>query len=152
MNRGKQLLKNKIDEHYDSPIEDGQGILENIKKAAKHPIVKKIAQSALNLAIENGTPTVSTVARTIKNVSGLGLKKGSQEAKDYMAKLRKMRGKGLSDQKSSLSNNDLMNNEVGNGFRHKKDCNDCQPIITGSSKPIVMKKGKNICGGSFREI
>jgi ribosomal protein L7/L12 len=38
-------------------------------------------------------PTLSNIAKTVKHVTGLGLVKGSQEAKDYTKKLREMKAK-----------------------------------------------------------
>jgi hypothetical protein len=154
VDKGKNYLKSKVDMHYDDPIDEGsgltknckkgsqemrdkmsklramrkgkglinegEGIIDNVKNFVKHPIVKKLVKGALNIAANDIThPGISKIANSIKTITGLGL-------------------------------NDIM---VENGLRNKVDCNSCQPIITGSSKPIHILKKKNITkSGSFKEL
>ena len=123
-NKGKELLKEGVRTGTKYALEAGKTALNKIAPGRGDSIdVDRIANVAGKF--------------TDKKISGLGLKKGSQEAKDRMAALRAMRGA----------------KKITGGTVHaatKKQTNNINLDVIGAGEDMLLGRVKNIkSGGSF---
>jgi len=101
--KAKDFLHSKLDDHYADDPQQGEGFFGNLvlgaRKLAGNPVVQGLAKQGLNAglsyAANSSNPTVAGLASTAQSITGGKLKKGSEEARERMAKIRAMRGKGL---------------------------------------------------------
>jgi len=176
--------------------QSGEGFgsfVKGLKKVVKNPIVGQIVKTALPVATSFLPGPLQQVATPLieqglqqggVNTTGTGLRKGrfvkgSQEAKEHMAKLRAMRQgkgffgdiakKGLDFAKSSADKQliksgiskigDLTGQQalasqaasmIGSGVQDRRVYNDCSPVVGGVPPAIRRTRGKNVSmGGSF---